>query len=308
MPYAAAVLVTVLWSSSYVFIKWGLADIPPLYFATLRYGLAFAVLLGVEVALWFRSPRRGAKGRALGRKQVVLLVVAGIGGYTVAQGLQFVGLYYLPAVTTSFLLNFNPFFVLVLGVGLLGEGTTLVQLGGLGLALAGAWAFFSQRVSWGGQWFGILVVVASGLGWAVYIVSVRLLSRSGYSGALRLTTVTMGVGVLGMILLTLLTGQYSPLTSEGVLIIVWLATANTALAFFLWNWALKAIPAYELTVLQNIMLIEIALFAFVFLQETITPVMMVGMALVLAGIFVVQARAGRKDGPGGEGASRGVLR
>lgn len=304
LPYAAAVLVTVLWSSSYVLIKWGLADIPPLYFATLRYALAFLVLLGVEATLG----RRGAKGSPLGRKQGALLVVAGVGGYTVAQGLQFVGLYYLPAVTTSLLLNFNPFFVLALGIGVLGEGATLAQLGGLGLALAGAWAFFSEKVAWGGQWYGILIVVASGVGWAVYLVSVRLLGRSGHFGSLRLTTLTMGVGVAGMVVLTLLSGQYAALTSNGVVIIVWLATANTALAFFLWNWALKAIPAYELTVLQNVMLVEIALFAFVFLQETITPVMILGMGLVLGGVFVVQAKALRRNGRGGASPPRGALR
>ena len=99
-------------------------------------------------------------------------------------------------------------------------------------------------------------------------------------------------------MLTLLSDQYAPLTTDGVLIIVWLATVNTALAFFMWNWALRSIPAYELTVLQNVMLVEIALFAFVFLQETITPVMMGGMALVLAGVFVVQARIMRGEHAG----------
>ena len=294
LPYAAAIVVTLLWSSSYVLIKWGLSDIPPLYFATLRYALAFLVLLAVETAFGRREPKAGP----IGRRRAALLVIAGVAGYTVAQGVQFVGLYYLPAVTTSFLLNFNPFFVMALGMGLLGEGASILQLGGLALALAGAYAFFSEQVSWGGQWLGILIVVASGVGWAVYLVSVRLLHRTGYVGSLRLTTSTMGVGVVGMVVLTVLSGQYAPLTPGGIAIIAWLATANTALAFFMWNWALRSIPAYELTVLQNVMLVEIALFAFVFLQETITTVMVVGMALVLAGVFVVQAQAGRRGARG----------
>ena len=290
MPFVAAGVVTVLWSSSYVLIKWGLADIPPLYFATLRYALAFAVLLAVQASFGRREP----KGTPVGRRQAVLLGVAGIAGYTIAQGLQFVGLYYLPAVTTSFLLNFNPFFVLALAMGFLGEGASVIQLGGLGLALAGAYAFFSEQMSWGGQWLGIIIVIVSGLGWSVYLVTVRLLQRSGYTGSLRLTTTTMGVGVVGMVIMTLLSGEYAPLTVDGVVTIVWLATVNTALAFFMWNWSLRTIPAYELTVLQNVMLVEIALFAFAFLQETITLVMAVGMALVLAGVFVVQAQALRR--------------
>ena len=284
---------TVLWSSSYVLIKWGLVDIPPLLFATVRYALAFAILLTIDLAM---GPR-GTRGGRVGRREALLLAVAGIGGYTVAQGLQFVGLYYLPAVTTSFLLNFNPFFVLLLSVGLLGEGTSLSQLGGLALALGGAWMFFSQQLAFGSQMFGIVVVIVSGLGWACYVVVARMLQRSGIMGSLRLTTTTMGIGVAGMAALTILTGQYAPLSGEGILIIVWLATANTALAFFMWNWSLKAIPAYELTVMQDLMLVEIAIFAFVFLQEAITPLMLGGMALVLLGVLIVQMKA-LKGSPG----------
>ena len=286
-PYGAAFIVTVLWSSSYVLIKWGLADIPPLYFATVRYALAFGILLTFDLAIGTRRTGNGTGSM----KQPILLVVAGLGGYTIAQGLQFVGLYYLPAVTTSFLLNFNPFFVLVLSIGLLGEGTSLTQLGGVGLALVGAWAFFSQQAALGGRVFGIFIVIVSGLGWACYVVVARMLQRSGNLGSLRLTTTTMGIGVIGMVVLTIITGQYAPLTPGGILIVVWLATANTALAFFMWNWSLKTIPAYELTVFQDLMLVEIAIFAFVFLQETITPLMVGGMALVLVGVLIVQFRA-----------------
>jgi drug/metabolite transporter (DMT)-like permease len=285
-PYAAAILVTILWSSSYVLIKWGLANIPPLYFATLRYSLAFLILLAADA---LASPRK--RGRVeWGRRKTALLVVAGVGGYTVAQGLQYVGLYYLPAVTTSFLLNFNPFFVLVLGVGVLGERVSLPQLGGLGLALVGAFAFFSERVAWGGQLYGVVVVVASGIGWAAYVVTIRMLQRSDSLGSLRLTTVTMGIGVAGMVVMTILSGQYATLTTGGVLTVAWLASTNTAFAFFLWNWSLRSIPPYELTVLQDLMLIEIALFAFALLGETITPIMIAGMGLVLAGVLIVQVR------------------
>jgi drug/metabolite transporter (DMT)-like permease len=285
-------LVTILWSSSFVLIKWGLSDIPPLFFATLRYATAFLVLLALDLAFGRRDETKHIRGD---RRQTVLLVIAGLGGYTVAQGLQFVGLYYLPAITTSFLLNFNPFFVLVLGVGLLGEGASWPQFGGLVLALVGASAFFSEKVAYGGQLFGVVIVIVSGLGWAIYVVAVRLLYRSGGVGSLQLTTITMGIGVGGMAVMTVLSGQYAPLTLDGIVIIIWLATANTALAFFMWNWSLKTIPAYELTVLQDLMLVEIAIFAYVFLQEEITPLMAGGMALVLAGVLVVQLKTGKRQ-------------
>lgn len=296
-PYAAAAVTTVLWSSSFVFIKLGLQDIPPLYFATLRYSLAFLILLAADRAF----ARKAEGGAPLGRRGLALLAVAGVGGYTLAQGLQFVGLYYLPAVTTSFLLNFNPFYVLLLGAVLLEARVTVVQLAGLGLALVGAGVFFSESVAWGGQYFGVAVVIASGVGWAVYVLTVRVLHAGRSMTPLRLTTITMGIGVAGMVGLTAASREYAPLTPQGVLIVVWLATANTALAFYLWNWSLQAIPAYELTLMQDVMLIEIALFAFFFLGEPITPVMVAGMGMVLAGVLVVQWK-GRAGPPGRAGA------
>lgn len=302
LPYAAALFTTVLWSSSYVLIKEGVAEIPPLYFATLRYGLAFLILLAADLAL----SRRGRSQPPLGRRKGFLLVAAGVSGYTIAQGLQYVGLYYLPAVTTSFLLNFNPMFVLLLGVGLLGERVTPAQLLGFGLAILGAYAFFSENVAWGGQVFGVAVVVASGVGWAIYMVAVRSFYGPHGLSPLRLTTVTMGVGVAGMVVLTAASGQYAPLTLDGALTVVWLASANTAFAFVLWNWSLKAIPAYELTILQDLMLVEIALFALFFLGESITPVMVGGMGMVLAGVLVVQLK-GRPRSEGGHDIADRVL-
>ena len=292
--YAVALLVTLLWSSSFVLIKQGVQEIPPLYFATLRYALAFAVLLAVTAVA---GPRR-AFGPRPGRRNLGLVAVAGLAGYTVAQGFQYVGLYYLPAVTTSLILDFNPLFVLALGMVALDERVSGAQLAGMGVAFIGAWAYFSEQLSWNGQWFGVLVVAASGAGWAVYVVVVRMIQKSGGMSSLGLTTATMGTGVAGMVALTAASGAYAPVSAYGVEVVAWLAVANTALAFLLWNWVLKAIPAYELTVLQDLMTVEIALFALAFLGEVITPLMALGIALVIAGVAVVQLK-GRKKAPGG---------
>ena len=281
---------TLLWSSSFVLIKQGVQDIPPLYFATLRYALAFAVLLAMTAVA---GPRR-TFGPRPGRRTLGLIAVAGVAGFTVAQGFQYVGLYYLPAVTTSLILDFNPLFVLALGMVALDERVSGVQLAGMGVAFIGAWAYFSEQLSWNGQWFGVLVVAASGVGWAVYVVVVRMIQKSGGMSALGLTTATMGVGVAGMATLTVASGAYAPVGAYGVEVVVWLAVANTAFAFLLWNWVLKAIPAYEATVLQDLMTVEIALFALAFLGEEITPLMALGIALVIAGVAVVQLRGKRK--------------
>lgn len=289
LPYAVAVVVTLLWSSSFVFIKWGLEEVPPLYFATLRYLLAFMVLAIADILFRRRRPAAGAYNKTPGRT----LLLAGICGYTIAQGFEYVGLFFLPAVSTAFILAFNPILVLIIGLAFAGEGAGRRELLGLLVALGGAFMFFYGRVALQGEWLGILITAVSGVGWAAYVILVRSIHRAQSMDSLRLTTVTMGIGVVGMVLLTVATGEYSTLNFQNLVYVVWLATANTALAFFLWNWTLTEIPAYHLTVLQNVMLVEIAIFSFFFLGEALTPLMLVGMTLVLLGVILVQLRGSR---------------
>lgn len=293
IPYTVAIIVTMLWSSSFVLIKLGLKEVPPLYFATLRYALGFAILAVIDIAS-SRGHSRGYSGALNGAPKPktawATLIVAGIAGYTVAQGLEYVGLFYLPAVTTSFLLTFTPLFVLFIGILIFSERPSRLQVGGFALSLIGAYAFFSTRISWQGQWLGLVIVLISGIGWAVYVIAIRELQKTNRQSSLRLTTVSMGVGVVGLAILSIATREYAPLTPDLILIVVWLSIVSTALAFFMWNWALKAVAAFELAVIQNFMLIEIALFSFLFLQETITPIMIVGMVIVVVGVIIVSLR------------------
>ncbi|MBX3139302.1 MAG: EamA family transporter [Trueperaceae bacterium] len=59
-----ALFVTLLWSSSWVLIKQGLGEIPPLTFAGLRYTLAATVLWAALLA----GPARRAAVAALGAR------------------------------------------------------------------------------------------------------------------------------------------------------------------------------------------------------------------------------------------------
>ena len=79
-----------------------------------------------------------------------------------------------------------------------------------------------------------------------------------------------------------------PFSSWGI--IVWIGVVNTALAFFLWNHALKMLEVFEISILQNTMLVQIALLSWLFLEEQLTVVKMISMALVLIGVLLVQLK------------------
>ena len=82
-----ALFVTFLWSTSWVLIKFGLADIPALTFAGLRYTLAFLCLL----PFLFR-PSHFAGLRGLSAWGWLRLIGLGLVFYTLTQGAQFLSL------------------------------------------------------------------------------------------------------------------------------------------------------------------------------------------------------------------------
>jgi len=279
---ATAILVTFLWSTSYVLIKLGLPKIPPLDFAAYRYSLASLVLL---VASSIKRPNTVTAKWT--KEDVLLVVVLGLLGYTLAQGLQFVGLDYLPAVTTSFLQNFTPVFVLCIAYPLLREAPIRLQYIGLGVALAGVLAFFAGQPL-EAEATGVVVVLLGSVAWAAYLVIVKKAKVAEKLGALRFTTLTMGAGSLMLLAAALVSGGAPSLGLDDWLIIVWLSLLNTAFAFYLWNVALKTLKAFELSILQNTMLVQIALLSWYFLGEEITLNMAIGMALILVGSGIVQ--------------------
>jgi hypothetical protein len=59
-------------------------------------------------AFYAASAKKGSGvSRRASSNEKAFLIVAGILGYTLAQGLQYVGLFYLSADATSFVLNFT---------------------------------------------------------------------------------------------------------------------------------------------------------------------------------------------------------
>ena len=275
-------VVTFLWSSSYVLIKIGLSDISPLFFATVRYSIAFLVLFLLNVV-------KGGVKLGLERRVLIHLIAVGITGYTFGQGLQFVGLSLLPAVSVTFLLNFTPLFVIVMEMILLRVKISKTQLLGIIIALAGAYVYFPIRFS-SQEVLGIAIVLLSGMAWAAYMVLTRSFQKNGKLGSLAFTTMTMGVGCLGLVALTLLFEGFRSIGPQSWAIILWMSLVNTALAFFVWNRTLRLLRAYELSILQNTMLVQISILAYVFLGEGITGRMIVGIILVLIGASLVQMR------------------
>lgn len=277
-----AFFVTFLWSSSYILVKIGLTQLSPLTLVSLRYIIASFILI---FPILLRNETRLLKDK----KTFLKLFSLGFLGYTIAQGLQCVGLFYLPAVSVTFILNFTPIIVLVLGVVLLREYPSLHQLVGMVIAMVGAFLFFNNSLA-NISLAGILVTLLSSFGWAAYLVMGRFLFTRDKMNPLDLTAFSMGFGTLLMVMETSFFEGFSVVSSSGWGIIIWLGVVNTALAFLMWNHALQKLEAFEISVIQNTMLVQITLLSWLFLGEILTLMKIISMALVFGGVLIVQLK------------------
>lgn len=280
-----ALFVTFLWSTSWVFIKFGLADIPALTFAGLRYTLAFLCLLPFVV----RSSHV-ASLRTLSRWGWVRLICLGLLFYTLTQGAQFLGLAYLPAITMNLLLSFTTVVVALLGIILLNEQPNSLQWAGTALYLIGVLIYFYPADIPTYQLFGLVVALVGVLANAFSSILGRYVNRSGDISPLAVTVVSMGIGAVVLLAIGIIVQGLPRLSLLNWAIIFWLAIANTAFAFTLWNHTMRTLTAMESSIINSTMLIQIPILALLFLAEQITWREGIGMLLAGAGILIVQFR------------------
>jgi len=283
-----ALLVTFLWSTSFVLIKTGLEDIPALTFAGLRYTLAFLCLLPLALRPTSIRSLRRLSGRMWGQ-----LILLGILYYAVTQGTQFLGLAYLPAITVSMLLSFTPIIVALLGKGLLSERPSAVQWVGVLLNVSGIMIYLYPIAIPLGEVVGLAIVIVGVFANALSSIIGRRVNRDGEVLPVAVTTVSMGVGALILLATGIMTQGLPSLGLTSWLIIVWLAVINTAFAFSLWNHTLRTLSAMESTIINGTMLIQIAVLAWLFLGERMDWLEIVGLIITGVGALMAQIRGSR---------------
>jgi drug/metabolite transporter (DMT)-like permease len=280
-----ALFVTFLWSTSWVLIKVGLEEIPALTFAGLRYVLAALVL---APALWIRRD----EVRSLGWRGLAPMIPLGLVMYTATQGGQFLTLVHLDAISFSLILSFTPVFVAGAGLVFLKERPARLQWIGLACVLGGALLYFRSSTIARGSPLGFGLAAATLVANVAASLLGRAVNRREPASPVVVTAVSMTIGATCLLALGVGTQGIPALSPRGWGIILWLAVVNTALAFTLWNRTLRVLSATESSVVNNTMLVQIALLAWIFLGETLGGMEIAGLLLVALGTLIVQVRRG----------------
>jgi drug/metabolite transporter (DMT)-like permease len=280
-----ALFVVFLWATSWVFVKIGLHDIPPVTFAGLRYFLAFVCLLLVLVFNNIRSELR-----QLTTAEWIRFIMLGILLYAGTQGAVFVAIAYLPAVTVNLLWSFSSVIIAILGMLLLSEQPRLFQWAGMLLAVVGAIIYFYPVEIPLSQTIGFTVAAIGVLANGASSILGRDINRRARHNPLVVTVISMGAGSMLLLVAGLAFEEAPRLNFQSWAIVVWLALVNTAFAFTLWNHTLRTLTAMESSVINGTMLVWVAIFAVLFLGESITPKELAGLVAASMGTLIVQWR------------------
>ncbi len=282
-------LVTFLWSTSWILIKVGLDDLElrPLSFAGLRYALAAAILLPLGI----RAMRAAHIAAPLSGRLLARVAIYGLLFVAIAQGAQFAALAVLPATAVSLILASIPMWVAMLALAGRAERPSLGQAAGIGLLIFGALLYFGPFEVGADAGLGFLAAAVCVAAAAVSSHLGRGLARDAIrrlGGPIGLTAASMAVGALALLGVSVAVEGWPQPDLGGWLIIGWLAVVNTAFAFTLWNHTLRTLTAVESSVVANTMTIQVAVLAIVFLGERLGPLQLIGLFLAAAGAAAVQ--------------------
>jgi drug/metabolite transporter (DMT)-like permease len=285
--YALLVLV---WSSTWVSIKIGLEDLPPLLGAGVRFALAGAGLLA-----W-----QAARRRPVGTDVPLAVLLAAL-PFLTTYGLIYWAEQHVPSGLAAVLFGALPLYVALLAAVLLpGEPLRARLLVGIALAIGGLALAFRESVELGDDELAGLAAFAIAVSpIASAIGNVAIKRRAGAIDAVALNGWAMlGAGVAFLALSAPLEDWGDAAwTPAAVGTVVYLAALGTAFTFVTLTVLLRELPAVTVSFISLLLPFGALAFGALLEDERITAAAVAGAALVAGGILVAQLPRRRAASP-----------
>jgi drug/metabolite transporter (DMT)-like permease len=285
-------LLAVIWSSTWVAIKIGLEDLPPLLGAGIRFALAGLLLLGIAAA----------GGRSL-RTDARLAAILALLPFAFAYGLVYWGEQYIPSGLAAVLFGILPLYTALLGAVLLPDQPLRLRLVlGILLAIGGLALAFLESADAGHPELaiaGAAALAAAPIGSALGNIAQKL--RAGELDSIVLNGWAMLAGGLALLAVSAPSESWGDLalTAEALGSIAYLAVIGSAVTFVGLTVLLRELSAQAMSFLALLLPFGALVFGAVLYGEEITIRALGGAALVGAGLVVAQAaRRARAEPPG----------
>ena len=288
---AAFLTLCVVWSSTWLAIKIGLRDLPPISYAAIRFLIAIVVLLAVSIGRARLVPRD--------RAEYIILALTGVLMFGVNYALLFWGELHVSSGLAAVLQATIPIFGMVFAHLMLpSEPMRWQRFAGAFVALAGVAVICARLLDFSGPmafWAGLGIVV--GAAGAAYS-NVLLKQRPIQLGPAMIAAWQMIFGTAPLLLIGWI-AEGNPAqfhwTTMSIFCLLYLAIVGSALTFILLYWLL---PQMQTTNLQTISLITppgAIMLGWLVGGETFPLWSLLGACFVLAGVWIIFRRSAPKS-------------
>ncbi|GAB2755579.1 DMT family transporter [Nocardioides pakistanensis] len=274
----AILAMTATWGSTFYLIKDLLDRVPVLDFLAVRFAIA-------SVALFLMAPRALGRLSASARKNAVVLGLL----YGVAQILQTAGLAHTPASVSGFITGMYVVCTPLLAALILRTRITAMTWGAVGLATVGLAVLTLNGFSVG---YGEAITLVAAVLYALHIVGLG--AWAGARDAMGMTIVQLVVITVVCFVATVPDGVVLPATTGDWLAVVYMAVFAGALALAGQTWAQAHLPPTRAAIIMSMEPVFAAFFAVLLGGESVTARMLLGGALVLTAMLVVELVPRRK--------------
>ncbi len=275
-------ITNILWGSSFVSVKIGLAYVNAYSFAFLRLALASAILLTVLILC-------GRFNSASIREPFVWMLglLNGLGF-----SLQYVGQIFTTPAKTALLVDVNVVVVAIISWRMFNEtfglrkqlAVVLSVVGAIMITTNGDLSTLTQ-----GELLGDALVFLAGLAWALFIICNKRLLLRADRNVIELSTFVLFTTALLLLPMALLFGNLSSsaVPLEGWVWVAYTAIICTIVPYALWIVALKQVTATISSVVGMLEIVAAMVLSGLVLGETYNTVTLLGAGLVFASILFV---------------------
>ena len=287
----AFVLLVLFWGSVFTTIKIALGYSPPVLFAGARM-LLCGVVMSLAAFMW-------GGGANLRRDWSIylLLTVFNVVGF---MGLQILTIQYMPSGSAAVVIYLQPILVGLLAFLILGEPLSAAKIVGLLLGFSGIVAVSAGSIFEGSLQtpLGVAFGVGSAVSWALGTVYFK--KYGDRLSTLWSVAVPFVIGGIFLSGLGLMLEPLSAISWTGTFLasLLYTALVGTALAWALWLGLVRVGEASRVAAYVFFVPLVSILSGALFLKETLSPSLLVGAALVVSGIYLVNRRSAEEEKAG----------
>ncbi len=284
----ALITVILTWSSAFVGIRAGLKAYHPGSMALMRYLIASVCM----IFLYSRS----AKTKNITGKEVLLLMLLGLVGFSIYNVALNYGEISVPAGISSFIISLIPVFVIFLAIVFLKEKLKWPQWLGVAMSLFGIF-IIAKGESTGAHFdFGIIYNLIAALSGALYVVLQKPLLRK--FNPIELTTFSIWAGSLFMMIYApqlFHDVQQAPISAT--LSVIYLGIFPAALGYLCWSYVLANLPASKASTFLYTMPLVATIMGWLILSEMPSFLSLLGGVIALLGALMVNRKYQKKIVP-----------